>query len=132
MTDVIFTDLKKVFITYFYISFMLSVYQKNSILLFNSYLHDRKQCVVLQGSKSDLFVQERGDLLYSGQRWLIDMQMMLSFMLQNLNYCKSKVLFNQTSICYKDASYVRKYCLTTRSYTMVFGPRQSLKRKQKV
>lgn len=33
---------------------------ENAVLWFNSYLHNRKQCVVLQGSKSDFLTQDRG------------------------------------------------------------------------
>ncbi len=35
-------------------------FSKNSLLWFNSYLHNRKQCVVVQGKLSDLFIHERG------------------------------------------------------------------------
>lgn len=46
---------------------------QNVLSWFNSYLHDRKHCVVLHGSKSDLYVQQRdvpqgsmlGPLLFS-------------------------------------------------------------------
>lgn len=39
---------------------MQLVFLKKSLLWFNSYLHNRKQCVAVQGKLSDLFTQERG------------------------------------------------------------------------
>lgn len=46
---------------------------ENAILWFNSFLHNRKQCVVLHGSRSDMLIQQRvvpkgstlGPLLFS-------------------------------------------------------------------
>ena len=33
---------------------------ENAVLWYNSYLHNRKQCVVLHENKSDLLIQQRG------------------------------------------------------------------------
>ncbi len=60
----IFIDLKKAFDLvdhYLLLDKLYAVgFSKNSLLWFNSYLHNRKQCVVVQGKLSDLFIHERG------------------------------------------------------------------------
>lgn len=33
---------------------------QHALLWFNSYLHNRKQCIVLRGCKSDLLIQQNG------------------------------------------------------------------------
>ncbi len=39
---------------------MQLVFLKNSLLWFNSYLHNRKQCVIVQGKLSDLLFMKEG------------------------------------------------------------------------
>ncbi len=60
----IFIDLKKAFELvdhYLLLDKLYAIgFSKNSLLWFNSYLHNRKQCVAVQGKLSDLFIQERG------------------------------------------------------------------------
>ncbi|KAI2667398.1 putative RNA-directed DNA polymerase from transposon BS [Labeo rohita] len=64
LTGAIFIDLKKAFDLvdhYLLLDKLYAVgFSQNSLLWFNSYLHNRKQCVVIQGKQSDLFIQERG------------------------------------------------------------------------
>ncbi len=60
----IFIDLKKAFDIvdhYLLLDKLYAVgFSKNYLSWFNSYLHNRKQCVVVQGKLSDLFIHERG------------------------------------------------------------------------
>ena len=64
LTGAIFIDLTKAFDLVNHYLLLDKLYaiglSRNALLWFNSYLHNRKQCVVIQGSKSDLAVQERG------------------------------------------------------------------------
>ena len=64
LTGAIFIDLTKAFDLVDHYLLLDKLYSigmsRNSLLWFNSYLHNRKQCVVIQGSASDLAVQERG------------------------------------------------------------------------
>lgn len=64
LTWIIFIDLKKAFDLldhYLLLDKLYAVgFSQNSLLWFNSYLHNRKQCVVIQGKHSDLFIKKRG------------------------------------------------------------------------
>ena len=64
LTGAIFIDLTKAFDLVNHYLLLDKLYaiglSRNALLWFNSYLHNRKQCVVIQGSKSDLAVQEHG------------------------------------------------------------------------
>ncbi len=90
---------------------------QNAVLWFNSYLHSRKLCVVLQESKTDLFVQQRGvpqgstlsPLLFSISVNDLPLICSKSFILLNLTYCQSKLPFNLTSILCKTGSYLINY-----------------------
>lgn len=84
---------------------------QNTLLWFSCYLHNRKQCVLFQGSKSELFIQQRGvplgPLLFS--IFINDLPSICSkssvqlyaddtVILLNLIYCKSKLPFIQILI----------------------------------
>ena len=64
LTGAIFIDLKKAFDVvdhYLLLDKLYAIgFSQNVLLWFNSYFHNRKQCVVLQGCKSVFFVQQRG------------------------------------------------------------------------
>lgn len=64
LTGAIFIDLSKAFDLvdhYLLLDKLFSIgLSRNALLWFNSYLHNRKHCVALQGYKSDLSIQERG------------------------------------------------------------------------
>ena len=152
LTGAIFIDLRKAFdlVDHYLLLDKLHAIglTRNALLWFNSYLHNRKQCVALQGHKSDFFSQRRGvpqgsilgpllflifindlplccsnssvqlyaddTVIYSSQSRLLDAQTALQLDFDALqNWLSSnKLLLNKT-----------------KSYTMVFGTRQSLKSK---
>ena len=64
LTRAIFIDLPKAFDLvdhYLLLDKLYSVgLSQNTLLWFNAYLHNRKQCVVLQGNNSDTLIQQRG------------------------------------------------------------------------
>ena len=64
LTGAVFIDLSKAFDLVNHYLLLDKLYaiglSRNALLWFNSYLHYRKQCVVIQDNKSDLAVQERG------------------------------------------------------------------------
>ena len=64
LTGAIFIDLTKAFDLVDHYLLLDKLYSiglsRNALLWFNSYLHNRKQCVVVQGSKSDTTIQQYG------------------------------------------------------------------------
>ena len=64
LTGALFIDLSKAFDLVDHYLLLDKLYSiglsRKSLLWFSSYLHNRKQCVVIQGNKSELAVQERG------------------------------------------------------------------------
>lgn len=118
---------------------------KNALLWFNSYLHNRKQCVVLQGHKSEFYVQQRGvpqgstlgPLLFS--IFINDLPAVCS--------CSSLQLYADDTVIYSskpnlpqihtalqsDFNTVQDWLLSNKlllnkakSFTMVFGTKQNI------
>ena len=123
----------------------------NTVLWFNSYLHSRKQCVVVNGKQSDLLIQQKGvpqgstlgPLLFS--IYINDLSSCL------INCCThlyaddtviytSKSDFSQIQISLQSDFNILQDWLShnklllnkKKSYTMVFGTRQKLKSKPNV
>ena len=132
LTGAIFIDLKKAFDVvdhYLLLDKLYAIgFSQNVLLWFNSYFHNRKQCVVLQGCKSD-FLYNKGvypkvqhlDLFFSPFVLMIFlwfvlilqfnfMLMILSFIPLNLILHRYKMLFNWTLILFKTGSHLTDFC----------------------
>jgi len=117
LTGAIFLDLTKAFDLvdhYLLLDKLYAIgFSKNTILWFNSYLHNRKQCVVLNGNKSDFLVQQSGVpqgsvlgplLLYHCFSIIVKcnfMRMTLSYILLIQILYKFNYFFNLILIVYK-------------------------------
>lgn len=103
---------------------------KNAVLWFSSYLHSRKQCVVLHGNTSDLLIQQRGvpqgstlgPLLFS--IYVIytskpDLPQIEAFLLSDFNILQDGL------------SHKKLLLNITNSYIMTFDTRQKLRSKSR-
>ena len=152
LTGAIFIDLKKAFdlVDHYLLLDKLHAigFSQNVLLWFNSYLHNRKQCVVLKGCMSDFFVQEKGvpqgstlgPLLFSV--FINDLPSICSNTAAQL-YADDTVIYTSKSNILQiqnalqlDFDAVQNWLSSnrlllnkTKSYSMVFGTKHNLKSK---
>ena len=154
LTGAIFIDLTKAFDLVDHYLLLDKLYSiglsRNALLWFNSYLHNRKQCVVIQGSKSDTTIQQYGvpqgstlgPLLFS--IFINDLSSFCSDCCVQL-YADDTVLYISQTDTFQIQSALQsgfnslqhwlaanKLLLNkTKSHTMIFGTQQNIKTKFK-
>jgi len=150
LTGAIFIDLTKAFDLVDHYLLLDKLYaiglSKNAVLWFSSYLHNRKQCVILHGKKSNLLIQQRGvpqgstlgPLLFS--IYVNNLPSIFNNCCAQL-YADDTVLYTskhdlpQIQACLQyDFKILQDWLLynklllnKTKTYLMIFGTRQKLK-----